>query len=119
MKKLITLLLLTSFAFSACSFLQQPQQKPSENPQQVKQSANQPANEPIETRIRRSIDRFNGEAGLFAKNLQNGKTIAVNENKIFPTASTHKLVVALATYKYLYTNVSADKKRSMMNTSEG
>ena len=119
MRKIITLLLLTIFAFSACSFLQ-PQQKPASPPQ-----VNQQSNEPIENKIKRDIDKFNGHAGIFAKNLQSGKAIAINEDKIFPTASTHKLVVALATYKYLYANVSTEKKkqydehiRKMMQVSD-
>lgn len=107
MKKTLILFLLLMFMLSACSFLQPPQQKPAENPPQ----ANQPASESMENRIRRDAEAFNGKSGIFAKNLQNGKTIAINENRIFPTASTHKLVVALATYKYLYASVPADRQK--------
>lgn len=45
---------------------------------------------------------FDGTVGFFAKNLKTGQTIAWNQHLVFPTASTSKLAVALATYKYLY-----------------
>ena len=51
--------------------------------------------------------RFEGTFGFFAKNLRTGQTISWNENVIFPTASTSKLAVALATYKYMYPNADA------------
>jgi beta-lactamase class A len=76
-------------------------------------------------RIRRNAELFNGQAGFLAKNLKTGKIVAFNEHQVFPTASTHKLLVAMATYKYLYWEVPADKKqqydlyiKSMMQESD-
>ncbi|MDT8900312.1 serine hydrolase [Anaeroselena agilis] len=53
---------------------------------------------------------FDGTVGFFAKNLKTGQTIGYNQTLIFPTASTSKLAVALATYKYLYPYADAAAK---------
>ncbi len=75
--------------------------------------------------VRFEAGRFDGQAGVFAKNLGDGRTVEVNADRVFPTASTHKLVVALAVYRYLYADVSAAQKReydrsikAMMVTSD-
>jgi len=64
---------------------------------------------PLEREIQNDLKRFDGRVGVFAKNLNTGRTIEVNQDDIFPTASTSKLVVALATYKYLYPQASPAK----------
>jgi beta-lactamase class A len=56
----------------------------------------------LEKEITNDLKQFNGQVGVFAKNLKTGKTIKYNQDTVFPTASTSKLIVALATYKYLY-----------------
>lgn len=53
---------------------------------------------------------FDGVAGIYAKNLRTGKTYAYNDNVIFPTASTNKLVLAIAIYKYEYPDATDDLK---------
>lgn len=63
----------------------------------------------LEKEIKRDLKGFDGKVGVFAKNLKTGKTIEFNQDNIFPTASTSKLVVALATYKYLYPKAGVDK----------
>lgn len=75
--------------------------------------------------IMNSAKGFHGDAGIYAKNLNTGSVISYNQNKIFPTASTHKLVVALAVYKYLYPQATANQKklydsqvRKMIKTSD-
>ena len=108
MKKLLILLVILVLA-SGCSLLNAPQPKPLEP--RPAPAAKAPDANAQSDKIRRTLEAFDGQAGLFAKNLKTGKTIAINENRVFPTASTHKLVVALATYKYLYREVDADKKR--------
>lgn len=60
--------------------------------------------------IAKDLQGFQGKAGVYAKNLTTGKTIQFNQNEIFPTASTSKLLVALATYKYLYPGAEMYKK---------
>ncbi len=64
----------------------------------------------LENEINNDLKQFDGKVGIFAKNLKTGKSIDFNENDVFPTASTSKLVVALATYKYLYPKADAGKR---------
>ncbi len=63
----------------------------------------------LEKEIKSDLKGFNGTVGVFAKNLTTGKTLQFNQDEVFPTASTSKLVVALATYKYLYPKAPAAK----------
>ncbi len=64
---------------------------------------------PLEREIQNDLKKFDGRVGVFAKNLNTGRTIKYNADDIFPTASTSKLVVALATYKYLYPQATPAK----------
>jgi len=63
----------------------------------------------LENEIKNDLRGFNGRVGVFAKNLNTGRTIEFNQDDVFPTASTSKLVIALATYKYLYPKAGTDK----------
>lgn len=63
----------------------------------------------LEREIKNDLKQFDGQVGVFAKNLNTGRTIEFNQDEIFPTASTSKLVVALATYKYLYPQAGSAK----------
>ncbi|BBB91259.1 MAG TPA: class A beta-lactamase-related serine hydrolase [Methylomusa anaerophila] len=56
------------------------------------------------------VRTFDGKVGIYAKNLRTGRVFDINQNDVFPTASTSKLVVALATYKFLYPQVPGEKK---------
>jgi beta-lactamase class A len=60
--------------------------------------------------IQTSIRNFDGSVGIYAKNLRTGKVFDYNEHTVFPSASTSKLVVALATYKYLYPTAELEDK---------
>ena len=64
----------------------------------------------LEREIKGDLNGFSGKIGVYAKNLKTGRTFAYNQDVVFPTASTSKLVVALATYKYLYPSAGIDKK---------
>lgn len=64
----------------------------------------------LEKEITNDLKQFNGQVGVFAKNLKTEKTIKYNQDTIFPTASTSKLIVALATYKYLYPKAPSYKQ---------
>lgn len=64
---------------------------------------------PLEREIKNDLQKFDGRVGVFAQNLKTGRTIEFNKDDIFPSASTSKLVVALATYKYLYPQADSDK----------
>lgn len=65
---------------------------------------------PLWDEIYRDVRGFDGKVGLYARNLKTGRTLDINEHDIFPTASTSKLVVALATYKYLYPSATPEKR---------
>jgi beta-lactamase class A len=56
------------------------------------------------------VKNFNGKAGVYALNLKSGRSLSYNDDIVFPTASTSKLVVALAVYKYLYITAPQDKR---------
>lgn len=101
----VLLFLLTA---SACGTINAPQSKP-EPTTPPNQSPSQPDwNRQLHDRL----NQFDGKTGLYAKNLKTGQTFSFNQDSIFPTASTHKLLVSLAVYKYLYSEASiTDKKR--------
>lgn len=58
----------------------------------------------------KDLRKFDGKIGVYAKNLKTRKTIEFNEDELFPTASTSKLVVAMAVYKYMYDKAPYEKK---------
>ncbi|WP_094605557.1 hypothetical protein SPSIL_012940 [Sporomusa silvacetica DSM 10669] len=64
----------------------------------------------LEREITNDLKQFDGQVGVFAKNLKTEKTIKYNQDTVFPTASTSKLIVALATYKYLYPKAPSYKQ---------
>lgn len=116
MTRILIFLLLTLFIFTGCNMNNTPQKKytPDAAPPQGTQPAPvQPTDETakLTNEIGTAIDRFDGKAGIYAENLGTGKSIKINADTVFPTASTHKLVVALAVYKYLYPEASATKKK--------
>ena len=68
------------------------------------------APKPLEKEITQDLQQFNGRVGVYAKNLKTGKTYKFNQDDVFPAASTSKLIVALATYKYLYPKATPAKR---------
>lgn len=100
---IIHILLLISL--SACSLNQPPAPKPEPAPPPAAPVANSA------DAVQRTAHRFDGKAGIFAKKLGSGETIAIAADEVFPTASTHKLIVALAIYKYLYPEATASQKK--------
>jgi len=66
---------------------------------------------PLVEELYASAKQFDGKAGIYVQNLQTGQTVSFNADEVFPTASTHKLVVSLAVYKYLYADASTAKKK--------
>lgn len=64
----------------------------------------------LEKEIKSDLTNFNGRVGVYAKNLKTGKSYGFKDNDVFPAASTSKLVVSLATYKYLYPKATEVKK---------
>jgi beta-lactamase class A len=102
----LSLLLTIVLVLSACSFAPPAKKEAPADPP----PATDPAGK-LTAELQSDFARFDGKAGVYAKNLATGKTFAHNQDTVFPTASTHKLVVALATYKYLYGNASPAKQK--------
>jgi len=61
--------------------------------------------------IYQDVNNFDGIVGIYAKNLNTGQTIAYQSDLVFPMASTNKLIVAMAVYKYMYPNASEESKK--------
>jgi beta-lactamase class A len=89
------------FFVSACSIVNTPQEKPSAKavPSAIEQPLLQ-LKSPLQ--LTDDLTRFDGQIGLYARNLKTNQPLHYNQDMIFPTASTSKLVVAIAIYKYLY-----------------
>lgn len=47
----------------------------------------------LETEIRSAIGGFNGDVGIYVKNLRTGKTVSINADTVFPTASIVKMSI--------------------------
>lgn len=72
MKK-ITLLIIAAFVCLACS--------------------SQKTDKKLESRVQEAIQGFNGDIGIYVKNLRTGKTVTINADTIFPTASIVKVPI--------------------------
>ena len=55
--------------------------------------AAQRSNKKLETNIKAAITGFNGDIGIYIKDLRTGKTVAINADSIFPTASIVKVPI--------------------------
>lgn len=101
------------FTCTACTQAPVKKQTPAPAEQQAPaQPAPAPsaATNPEVDEVVRYAKSFSGKTGLYGKNLKTGQLIRYNADEVFATASTHKLVVALAVYKYMYPEVPVDKK---------
>lgn len=49
----------------------------------------------LEALLSETIQGFNGDIGIYIKNLRNGKTVAINADSIFPTASIVKVPILI------------------------
>ncbi len=49
----------------------------------------------LEAKLEEAIKGFNGDIGIYVKNLKTGKTVAINADTIFPTASIVKVPILL------------------------
>ena len=70
------LLLLVAF-FSLCQLFAQKQDKK------------------LQRRVEEAIQGFQGEIGVYIKNLKNGKIVAINADSVFPTASIVKIPILI------------------------
>lgn len=49
----------------------------------------------LQRQIQELIKGFNGDIGVYVKNLENGKTVAINADTVFPTASMVKIPILI------------------------
>jgi len=49
----------------------------------------------LETKLREAISGFNGDLGVYVKSLLTGKTVSINADTVFPTASIVKVPILL------------------------
>lgn len=49
----------------------------------------------LQTKIREAITGFNGDIGIYVKNLRTGKIVAINADTVFPTASIVKVPILM------------------------
>jgi beta-lactamase class A len=54
-------------------------------------------------KINEEITGFNGNIGIYIKNLRTGKTVAINSDTIFPTASIVKVPIMIGVVQKLFT----------------
>jgi len=66
-------------------------------------SAAQPTDKKLHKKIREAISGFNGDIGIYIKNLRTGKTVSINADTVFPTASIVKVPIMVAVVYKLYT----------------
>ncbi len=55
--------------------------------------ASQKKDRRLESKLREAINGFNGDIGIYVKNLRTGKAVSINADTIFPTASIVKVAI--------------------------
>ena len=48
--------------------------------------------------LRRCADKFNGDVGIYVRHLKSGRTVAINADSIFPTASMIKIPITIGMF---------------------
>jgi beta-lactamase class A len=49
----------------------------------------------LETKLKEAVTGYNGDIGIYVKNIRTGKTVSINADTIFPTASIVKVPILL------------------------
>jgi beta-lactamase class A len=58
-------------------------------------ASSQKTDKKLQTKLQEAISGFNGDIGIYVKNLRTGKTVSINADTIFPTASIVKVPILL------------------------
>jgi beta-lactamase class A len=58
-------------------------------------AAAQQTDKKLQAKIQQAISGFNGDIGVYIKNLRTGKTVSINADTVFPTASIVKVPILL------------------------
>ncbi len=59
-------------------------------------SFSQKTDKKLSSKVQDAIRGFNGDIGIYVKNLKNGKLVAINADTIFPTASIVKVPILMS-----------------------
>ena len=52
----------------------------------------------LRAKLQAVVNSFNGDAGIYVRHLRNGKTIAINADSVFPTASMIKIPITIGMF---------------------
>jgi len=55
----------------------------------------QKADSKLQNKLEEAIQGFNGDIGIYVKNLRTGKTVSINADTVFPTASIVKVPILI------------------------
>jgi beta-lactamase class A len=58
-------------------------------------AAAQKTDKQLQSKLKEALTGFNGDIGVYVKNLRTGKTVSINADTIFPTASIVKVTILL------------------------
>lgn len=83
----------------------------------------QKADEKLKSKIRSLINGYNGDVGIYVKNLKNGKTVNINADTVFPTASIVKVPILIGVmdkinHRELFYDSSLTYKDSLLYAGE-
>ncbi|QDK78507.1 serine hydrolase [Spirosoma sp. KCTC 42546] len=56
----------------------------------------------LERKLRAAMANFQGDAGIYVRNLRTGKTVAINADTLFPTASMVKIPIQCGLFDKIY-----------------
>jgi beta-lactamase class A len=62
----------------------------------------EPDFEQVESELRTLVDGFNGDVGIYVKHLRTGKTIEINADTVFPTASMVKVPIMTRIFEKMH-----------------
>ena len=52
----------------------------------------------LQSKLQALVKSFNGDVGIYVRHLQNGKTVAINADSVFPTASMVKIPITIGIF---------------------
>jgi len=65
-------------------------------------AAGQKTDKKLQAKIKETISGYNGDIGIYVKNLRTGKIVAINADTIFPTASIVKVPIMIGVVQKLH-----------------
>lgn len=63
------------------------------------EATGQKTDEKLESKVREIVKGFQGDIGVYIRNLKTGKTVAINADTIFPTASMIKIPITIGMFQ--------------------